>query len=826
MKTKNTKSNLSFHLLILIFVLLAAGILAAGHFFFNDYANSYRAKVESELSAVADLKAAGLVQWRKERLGDANLFYKNAAFSGLVQRCFEHPDDVDTQEQLRSWLACFEAYDQYARIFLLDTRGVARTGVPDTAEPVPRHIAQDTYQALKSGKVMMLDLHRDEDTPQIHMEILTPVFSQKDGNLPLGAVVMRIDPYHYLYPMIQKWPAPSATTETLLIRREGNDALFLNELRFQKDTALKLRSSLENIKMPAVQAALGHEGNMEGIDYRGTAVIAAVLRVPDSPWSIVASMESADAYTHLTQMRWLIIATIGALLIGAGAGVVSVWRQQNMRVKKEQVQAADELQNIELRYRDVVNNSKNAVAVYAAAADGQDFIIRDFNQAAQSIENVKKEDIIGKSLLQAYPGIKESGLFEVLQRVWRTGASERHIITQDHDGRTSVWHDNYVYRLASGEIVAIYEDITQRKHAEEMLRHEQIMLARTESIAHIGSWEWDIATDTVTWSDELFRIFQRDPKEGAPSFAGHPAFYHPDDMARLRQAVEDCVADGTPYQLELRALRKDGISRVCVARGAAEMGPGGRPIRLFGSLQDITERKQAEEELEKSHRELRSLSAHLISLREEERMMLARDMHDELGQALTALKMDLSWLSKKLPEGQESLAKKTKSMFKLVNNTVKAVKRISTGLRPGLLDDLGLMAALEWQAGEFQARTGIKTGLSFKPDDIIVDNERATALFRIFQEVLTNISRHAAATRVDAYLYEKNGSLELSVSDNGRGIGQKMINSSKSLGLIGMRERCHHLGGAIDIMGKPGKGTIVTVSLPAGEARSDKNTGG
>jgi CheY-like chemotaxis protein len=121
------------------------------------------------------------------------------------------------------------------------------------------------------------------------------------------------------------------------------------------------------------------------------------------------------------------------------------------------------------------------------------------------------------------------------------------------------------------------ESRVQRKQAEELLRSEHIMLARTEGIAHIGSWGWNIATDTVNWSDELFRIFQRDPREGAPSFAEHPAFYHPDDMARLRQAVKAAVADGTPYKLELRAIRKDGETRVCVARGVAEMALGGRP---------------------------------------------------------------------------------------------------------------------------------------------------------------------------------------------------------------------------------------------------------
>jgi PAS domain S-box-containing protein len=134
------------------------------------------------------------------------------------------------------------------------------------------------------------------------------------------------------------------------------------------------------------------------------------------------------------------------------------------------------------------------------------------------------------------------------------------------------------------------------------------MLARTEGIAHIGSWEWDVATDTVSWSDELFRIFQRDPREGAPSFAEHPAFYHPDDMARLQQAVEAAVTDGTPYELELRAIRKDGATRVCVARGVADMKLGGRAVHLFGSLQDITERKRAEEALKESENQYRLLA--------------------------------------------------------------------------------------------------------------------------------------------------------------------------------------------------------------------------
>jgi len=152
------------------------------------------------------------------------------------------------------------------------------------------------------------------------------------------------------------------------------------------------------------------------------------------------------------------------------------------------------------------------------------------------------------------------------------------------------------------------------QRSEDALLRQQTMLSRTESIAHIGSWEWDITTDAVTWSEELFRIFQRDPREGAPSFAEHPAFYHPDDMVRLQRAVEAAITRGTPYELELRAIRKDGETRVAVARGIAEMSPGGRAVRLFGSFHDITDRKQAEDALRESEQKYRLLAEHMSDI--------------------------------------------------------------------------------------------------------------------------------------------------------------------------------------------------------------------
>jgi len=241
---------------------------------------------------------------------------------------------------------------------------------------------------------------------------------------------------------------------------------------------------------------------------------------------------------------------------------------------------------------------------------------------------------------------------------------------------------------------------------------------------------------------------------------------------------------------------------------------------------EVIERKRAEEELKQSHEQLRNLSAHIESMREAERTSIAREVHDELGQALTALKMDLSWLDKRLPEKQEALIKKVREMSRLIGTTIQAVKKISTELRPGVLDDLGLMAAIEWQAQEFHERTRIKCELTTEGEDINLDRDLATVVFRILQEALTNIARHANATRVEVSLKKGDGQLVLQVRDNGKGITKKQIAHPKSFGLIGMRERVRSWNGSVKLDGISGKGTIVAVSIPLKreEERDDENT--
>lgn len=265
---------------------------------------------------------------------------------------------------------------------------------------------------------------------------------------------------------------------------------------------------------------------------------------------------------------------------------------------------------------------------------------------------------------------------------------------------------------------------------------------------------------------------------------------------------------------ELVGLRKDGKSFDVHLSANLVKDKFGNPICKMACFYDISDQKRTEAELKKSQEELRSLGSHLQNLREQERKLMAHKIHDELGQELTVLKMDLSFLKEKLPRDQKNLLDLTKSMMKTINKTIRTVRRISTELRPSLLDDVGLIPAIEWYVKEFQKRTRIKCEFFTDNRDINPDIKKSTVLYRVLQEALTNVVRHAAATKIKVSLSTKPDKLILKIRDNGKGITQNQISSSKSFGILGIWESLFSLRGKMEIKGIPDKSTTVKVSLP------------
>ena len=477
--------------LLLIFAVLSLGIVVGGAFYYRHYERQFRAAAEHQLSAIAELKVGELAQYRKERLDDAAVFFNNTAFSGLVRRFFNHPEDVDAQQQIQEWTVKLVATGQYDLVHLLDTQGVTRLSSPAGAPPISSVVSQRLPEILRSGQVTFQDFHRNEHDQRVYLDILIPLFDEQNASRPLGVFYLRIDPDKYLYPFIQRWPVPSQTAETLLVRREGNDVLFLNELKFRTNTALNLRISLTSNNMPAVKAVLGQQGIVDGTDYRGAPALAALRAVPDSPWFLVARIDTAEVFAPMRARLWQVVIMIAVLIFGSAACVGLVWRQQQSRFYRAQYESAEALRRSETKFHTLYDSTRDAVMLL----DAKGFF--DCNRATLAMFScASREEFCSKHPADVSPPTQPDGTDS------RTRANQE-IATALKKGAN---HFEWMHkRIDTGEtfpaevllsameldgkpvLQAVVRDITARKQTEaehDMLIHDlQDALANVKSLS-------------------------------------------------------------------------------------------------------------------------------------------------------------------------------------------------------------------------------------------------------------------------------------------------------------------------------------------------------
>ena len=384
-------------------------------------------------------------------------------------------------------------------------------------------------------------------------------------------------------------------------------------------------------------------------------------------------------------------------------------------------------------------------------------------------------------------------------------------------------------------------ELTARlREAEETLR--AIRSGEVDAIVVAGPRGEKVFT--LEGADHIYRVFVERMNEGAAVLSRDHTILHCNGrFARLLGAALRSVIGSSLQGLvwpddraSLDALLRRAARAPC--RGEIRLQSQGAPLPVHVSLSplrpggtravcliasDLTDVRGVEQELRASSEQLRNLAARLLSVREEERTRIAREIHDELGQSLTTMKLDISWLARRLSPRNGQMLQRIRATLRLADDLIKSVRRISTDLRPGILD-LGLSAAVEWQAQEFQARTGIPCKLRLLAEEVVVAPDVSTALFRILQETLTNVARHARATRTEVVLERQREGLALSIRDDGRGFDPVDPSLSKSLGLLGIRERAAMLGGRVSISSTPGKGTRITAWIPLASSQESPAT--
>ena len=370
--------------------------------------------------------------------------------------------------------------------------------------------------------------------------------------------------------------------------------------------------------------------------------------------------------------------------------------------------------------------------------------------------------------------------------------------------------------LPNGNLMAIARDITERKKAEEEIRLSNERYKAVAKATSDAIWDYDFASNKTFIAGTGYKaLFGYDLVDQYSEDGFWENRLHPDDKQKILGDLAVTINDASISQSdsEYRFLKADGTyawvcDRLFIIRD------NGRPIRMLGAKQDITEQKKANEKIQNSFEEIRQLASHLQEVREEERAAMAREVHDELGQQLTGLKMDISWLNKKLVGGDPLITNKIKDTIVLLDDAVKTVRKIATELRPSILDDLGLVAALEWQCDEFRKKSGINISFMSVPFDRIIPENFGIALFRILQESLTNIARHSQANNITVQLNVHADQLFLDIKDDGVGFVTSNVAGKKTLGLLGMKERTMMIGGSYRIDSEPGKGASVHVVVP------------
>ena len=406
------------------------------------------------------------------------------------------------------------------------------------------------------------------------------------------------------------------------------------------------------------------------------------------------------------------------------------------------------------------------------------------------------------------------------QRLTETGAVHVEYRWQIVDGTYRWFLDNAVLQKnpdgTASEIVGIWLDITRQKEIEATLRQTNDQLTALIHASPVGIVILDAVGNCELWNPAAERIFGWREDE----VLGHPLpTVAPEQSEEHRNLRELVMKDKAFTDLEVVRYKKDGTPVSISLSTAPLRDTSGAISGVLGLMADMTQRKQVALELSHSRDQLRALATRLVSVREEEGTRIAREVHDELGQALTSLKLDLSLMARRLslPETGASrlqLLERVQGTMQLLERTIQTVRMIATALRPPVLDELGLAAALEWQTRDFEKRTGIRCEWSMPLTPIPIGPDQATALFRIYQEILTNVMRHAQATNIRVHYNISAGWLVLEVRDNGQGISDSNLANRNSLGLLGMRERAAQWGGDVSIVGAEGKGTTVTVRLP------------
>ncbi|MDO8281898.1 MAG: ATP-binding protein [Thermodesulfovibrionia bacterium] len=721
-ETPDASGMRASYVLVLIFLFLAVGILTAGYLYFRSHEKHYLDKVDQELSTIKELKVSQIVTWREERIRDVIIISDSEAIIKNISRFMENEKDLKLRSETLKLMSDLVKYYSYERAMLFNTAGrlmLWSGAIPEDAEG---HAKAYIADAMRNEKVDFIDLHKGETAADIHFGLSVPLFLEADKERHLiGVLILHIDPFKFLYPLIQSWPTPSSSGETLLVRREGDEVLFINELRHRRDTAFSLRFPLTKKELPAAMAVSGITGIIEGIDYRGMPVIASIGAIPGSPWFIVSKMDKNEIYAPMRESLWTVVTLISLMILGSSLGIGLIWRQQRI-----------------LHYRRLLDTEMQ------------------FNE--------------------------------------------------------------------------------ERKHKEQLLLESKARLERSQEIAHLGSWELDIVNNTLTWSDEVYRIFGLQPQEFRATYEAFLEAVHPDDRKAVNEAYSNSLSEGRDtYEIEHRVVRKTtGEIRYVYEKCEHIRDASGKIIHSAGMVHDITERKKAEDELQRHVEELKRSNEELKQFA----YIASHDLQEPLRMIASYMQLIERRYKGKLDKDADEF------IAFAVEGATRLQEMITGLLHYSRLETRG-KPLLEVNSSEILGTAVSNLKVLIEESGALVTSDRlpvikadAVQFVQVFQNLIANAIKFKgeASPHIHVSAEQKGSEWVYSVRDNGIGISAEYNDRifkifqrlhgreypGVGIGLSLCRRIVERHGGRIWFESEVGKGTTFYFTIPTKEEKKNE----
>ncbi len=806
--------------LILIFAILSAGIIAASFITYSGYKKHYRTEVENELTAIADLQLIQVVHWLNDCKRDAEVIFNNASFSNLARHYLKNPKDSETDRQLRGWLEEYlKGYD-YDQIRLLDTHGVTRMSVPAGRPPASTAVTNRIEEVLQSGRITIVDLYRHAHDRRIYLSILIPILDSSTGKRVVGVLSLRFDPENYLYPFILSWPTPSETAETLLVRRDGNDVLFLVDPRFRKDAALKFRIPLNRTESPDVRAVLGRVGTVEGVDYRGQPVIAYILPVPDTLWFLEAHKDTSEVYGQARVRLWMVVGFVTALLFGSGAGLALVWRQQTIAFYKERKKADDVIYQNEERLR-------VALSTVDMAVFNQDMDLRYTWMYSLQLGYIK-DQAIGKRDSELLPPDFAQQVTELKRQVLESGEGRRCEVEGTVDNKR-IYYDLIVepLRNTSGKIIGITGaslDITELKQAQYKIASLAAIVDSSTDAIISATLEGII----VSWNPGAETLYGYSDKEAIGRSLS--LLIPPDRPDEITTIFEKIRSGETVAAFDTLRVRKDGTLVDVSLTVSPIKDSQGEVIGVSGIARDITDRKKLEEKIKQHSKELEQSNRELDNFA----LIAAHD----LNAPLRAVSGFTNLLQKHYKENLDADADRyisyivegTGRMQHLISDLLQYAR---TGTRGKPLVPVNVNAAIEKTLANLTFEIQ-ESGAVITVNPLPTVYADSAQLMQLFQNLVGNAIKYSSNTpHIHISAEREDGEWLFRISDNGIGIDPQHFDrifqifqrlhtrneySGTGIGLAICKKIVERLGGRIWVESEPGEGSTFFFTLLVSES--------